>query len=179
MSLLPFSKLIISSQSNCFYLRICKKRKNTTRQAHEAQRNAPSLTRFSLKRLLRMDAERLPLASRIPVSMASLLRSDSVKPLRNSSSCQRANIETQSCKLIWTESVPYAEIIENLNWTRMDINLEAVLLWYSVFLKRHIWQKTNLFNLLLKPFLQVFVAPDELVKDLKRKHRTCCITRKK
>lgn len=28
-------------------------------------------------------------------------------------------------------------------------------------------QKTNLFNLLLKPFLQVFVAPDELVKDLK------------
>ena len=29
----------------------------------------------------------LPLASRIPASMASLLRSDSSKPLRNSSNC--------------------------------------------------------------------------------------------
>lgn len=42
-----------------------------------------------------MDAEILPLASRIPVSMASLLRSDSVKPLRNNSSCERANIHHQ------------------------------------------------------------------------------------
>lgn len=46
----------------------------------------PSLTRFSLKRLLRMEAEMFPLASRMPVSMASLLRSDSVKPFKNSSS---------------------------------------------------------------------------------------------
>ena len=30
----------------------------------------------------------LPLASRMPVSMASLLRSDSVNPLRNSSNCR-------------------------------------------------------------------------------------------
>lgn len=47
---------------------------------------SPSLTRFSLKRLLRIEADILPLASRMPVSMASLLRSDSVNPLRNSSS---------------------------------------------------------------------------------------------
>lgn len=33
-----------------------------------------------------MDADIFPLASRMPVSMASLLRSDSVKPFRNSSS---------------------------------------------------------------------------------------------
>lgn len=70
--------------------------KQPTTQLHrctyKVENCVPSLTRFSLKRLLRMDAERLPLASRIPVSMASLLRSDSVKPLRNSSSCQKANI---------------------------------------------------------------------------------------
>lgn len=47
--------------------------------------SSPSLTRFSLKRLFRMEADKLPLASRIPVSMASLLRSDSVNPFRNSS----------------------------------------------------------------------------------------------
>lgn len=46
----------------------------------------PSFTRFSLKRLLRIDADILPLASRMPVSMASLFRSDSVKPFKNSSS---------------------------------------------------------------------------------------------
>ncbi len=38
-----------------------------------------------MKRLFRMEADMLPLASRMPVSMASLLRSDSVNPLRNSS----------------------------------------------------------------------------------------------
>lgn len=51
-----------------------------------------------------MDAEMFPLASRIPVSMASLLRSDSVKPLRNSSSCKTVNMQAepqqrQSCTL--------------------------------------------------------------------------------
>lgn len=64
----------------------------TLRHTHEPEREVPSFARFSLKRLLRMDAEMLPLASRIPVNMASLVRSDSVKPLRNSSSCRRKNI---------------------------------------------------------------------------------------
>lgn len=46
---------------------------------------------------------------------------------------------------------------------------------------RHIWlqkftfltklRRTNLFNLLFKTFLQVLVAPDEFVKNLKRKTR--------
>ena len=55
---------------------------------------SPSLTRFSLKRLFRMEADMLPLASRMPVSMASLLRSDSVNPFRNSSNCGGA---TSTC----------------------------------------------------------------------------------
>lgn len=32
---------------------------------------------------------------------------------------------------------------------------------------------TNLFNFLFKTFLQVLVAPDEFVKNLKRKNQTC------
>lgn len=72
------------------------------RRTYEAEREVPSFTRFSLKRLLRMDAEMLPLASRIPVNMASLLRSDSVKPLRNSSSCRHQNITL--ILVGWTES---------------------------------------------------------------------------
>lgn len=64
----------------------------TLRHTHETEREVPSFTRFSLKRLLRMDAEMLPLASRIPANMASLERSDSMKPLRNSSSCRNKNI---------------------------------------------------------------------------------------
>lgn len=64
----------------------------TLSHIHETERAVPSFTRFSLKRLLRMDAEMLPLASRIPVNMASLVRSDSVKPFRNSSSCRHKNM---------------------------------------------------------------------------------------
>lgn len=61
--------------------------------------SSPSLTRFSLKRLFRMEADMLPLASRMPASMASLLRSDSVNPLRNSSNCrgQRENQTSLLC----------------------------------------------------------------------------------
>lgn len=66
--------------------------KSTKAHPWDREREVPSFTRFSLKRLLRMDAEMLPLASRIPVNMASLVRSDSVKPLRNSSSCRHKNI---------------------------------------------------------------------------------------
>ncbi len=36
-----------------------------------------------------MEADILPLASRIPVSMANLFLSDSVNPFKNSSSCER------------------------------------------------------------------------------------------
>lgn len=57
----------------------------------DGHRCSPSLTRFSLNRLFRMEADKLPLASRMPVSMASLLRSDSVNPFRNSSNYRHKN----------------------------------------------------------------------------------------
>lgn len=81
----------------------------TPRHTHEPEREVPSFTRFSLKRLLRMDAEMLPLASRIPVSMASLVRSDSVKPLRNSSSCRHKNINRRlnEIRRIWLQTFPF------------------------------------------------------------------------
>lgn len=70
----------------------------------------PSLTRFSLKRLLRMDAEMFPLANRMPVSMASLLRSDSVKPFKNSSSCREGENQHQA-------EIFHKEVLGLLTWT--------------------------------------------------------------
>lgn len=71
-----------------------------------------------------MAAERLPLASRIPVSMASLLRSDSVKPLRNSSSCQRANIEKQSFRAELNQTYILFFFL-HLSWNNMVMNSET------------------------------------------------------
>lgn len=48
--------------------------------------HTPSLTTLSLKRLLRIGGGSVPLARRMPVSMASLVCSDSLKPFRNSRS---------------------------------------------------------------------------------------------
>ena len=55
----------------------------------------PSFTRFSLKRLLRIRPDMFPLAKRIPVSIASLLRSDSVNPFKNSSNCKEIKKKCQ------------------------------------------------------------------------------------
>lgn len=96
----------------------------------------PSLTRFSLKRLLRMEADRFPLASRMPVSMASLLRSDSVKPFRNSS-----------------------------NWTQTRAT-NAVKVPPRRPPRRPRPTDAHLLDLVLEPLLQVLVTPDQLVKNL-------------
>lgn len=46
------------------------------------QKHKPSLTRLSLKRLVRIGGGSVPLANRMPVSMASLVCSDSVNAFR-------------------------------------------------------------------------------------------------
>lgn len=50
-------------------------------------RNLPSLTILSVKRLVKIVAGRVPLANRMPESIASFVCSVSVKALRNSRSC--------------------------------------------------------------------------------------------
>lgn len=53
----------------------------------KAECHKPSFTMLSLKRLVRMAGSSVPVASRMPVSMASLACSDSVKAFRKRSSC--------------------------------------------------------------------------------------------